>query len=89
MILTKKFVITHKNGVIQIKEKDFHCKLTPGNGFSFAEFDTVEDLENYIRDNKLISMEDALNTKDAFIGDTKVDINEYIFDNQVFLKDKE
>lgn len=87
MELTKKCVITHKNGVIQIKEIDFTGKCIPGKGFNFAEFDTEEELKKYIMDNTLITQEEAVTLKKAYLNDIEVDINYHLFDDNIVLVD--
>jgi len=86
--LTKKCIIVHENGIIQIKETNFSDRCTPGNGFEFAEFDTVEELEKYISENNLITQEEAIATKTAMLGGENVSIKQYMFDDEVVILDK-
>lgn len=57
--LRKKCIVIYKDNVISIKEINFTGRCYPGNGFEFAEFDTVEELDAFIKDKELIEVSEA------------------------------
>lgn len=83
MELNKKCIITHKNGVIQVKETDFTGKCMPGNGFDSAEFDTEESLNEYINSLHLITRDEAIN-KVAVLNNQIVETEKYLYDAVLF-----
>lgn len=83
MELKKKCVVTHKNGVIQVKETDFTGKCMPGNGFDSAEFDTEESLNEYINSLHLITRDEAIN-KVAVLNNQIVETEKYMYDARLF-----
>lgn len=66
MELTKQYIITHKNEVIQNIDLNNTGRCFPGEGFEFAEFDTKEELDSYVESNNLITKDEAIETMVAY-----------------------
>lgn len=81
--LTKKCFVTHRNGVIQVKEIGFTGRCMPGNGFDFAEFDTEASLNEYINSLHLITRDEAIN-KVAVLNNQIVETEKYLYDAVLF-----
>ena len=86
MELTKQYIITHKNRVIQNIDLNNTGRCFPGGGFIGSEFDSQEELDAYIASNKLITREEAIETMIAYKGEEQVDIEQCMFDDGVILK---
>ena len=81
--LTKKCIVTHKNGIVQTKETNFTGRCYPGNGFDSAEFDSEASLNEYINSLHLITRDEAIN-KVAVLNNQIVDTEKYLYDAVLF-----
>lgn len=83
-MLTKQFIITYRNGVMQALDTENEGKCNVGNGFLGVEFNSIEELDAYIKDNNLITIEEAIQTKTAVLDNKIVDTATYVFDSLLF-----
>ena len=85
MELTKQYIITYKNGVIQNIDLNNTGLCYPGEGFVGAEFDSQDELDSYVESNNLITKDEAIETMVAYKGEEEVDIKQCMFDDDVTL----
>lgn len=83
-MLTKQFILTHANGVIQVRDYENTGKCNVGKGFTGVEFDTSEELDAYVAEHNLITIEEAIETKVAVLNGEIADTATYVFDAILF-----
>ena len=52
--LNKKYIVIHKDNIISIKETNFTGRCYPGEGFEYSEFDSEEELNEFIIEKELV-----------------------------------
>lgn len=88
-VFKKKCYVTYKNRCIQIKEINNTGTCYVGKCFYGAEFDSEEELNNFILENDLVTLEEIESMYNVYYMDELVDvekIREHIFSDDISLE---
>lgn len=88
-VFKKKCYVTYKNRCIQIKETNNTGSCYVGNHFYGSEFDTEEELNKFVSDNELITLDELKSKYRVYHLDELVEfdkIDEIIFADDISLE---